>query len=218
MRRPNKPVKPTPKDGAARRQRQAPIMLPRFEMTEDRPADAVAVLGVVSSTRHGHETWVGDGWVGYLTDGASLIPGRWSGRAERWSFAPDSSEHLDAIRGRREWSVLDGYWGERAALVLDRHRQWLRARFEPRDAVQFEGNGGVRLPEAAAGEEGAAITGGWDHEHCAICWQTLGPSGQPDGWLNRPRTWVCDRCYVEFVSTRSLGFVDEQPNFPVPPR
>ena len=189
-------------------------MLPRFEVREDRPVDPVAILGVVSSTRHGQETWVGDGWIGYLTDGANLIPGRWSARAERWSFAPDSSDHLEVVRGRREWSVLDGYWGERAELVLGSSRQWSRARFEPKDAVQFEGNGGMLLTEAADGEEGTVIKGGWDHEHCAICWETLGPGGQPDGYLDPPRTWVCDRCYLQFVSTRSLGFVDEQPNLP----
>jgi hypothetical protein len=51
------------------------------------------------------------------------------------------------------------------------------------------------------------VESGWDHEHCAICWETLGPGGQAEGYVSGQRTWVCERCYLNFVERRSLDFI-----------
>jgi hypothetical protein len=51
------------------------------------------------------------------------------------------------------------------------------------------------------------VKAGWDHEHCAICWQTLGLGGQPEAYVSDHGTWVCEQCYVNFVERRSLDFI-----------
>jgi hypothetical protein len=57
---------------------------------------------------------------------------------------------------QRDWEVLDGYWGERAEIVLDQDRRWVRARFEPTDAVRLQGTAGVWLRPVSDDDEGAA--------------------------------------------------------------
>jgi len=32
------------------------------------------------------------------------------------------------------------------------------------------------------------VEGGWDHEHCEICLATLGPDGQPEGYVSEGAT------------------------------
>lgn len=187
---------------------------PRFTVKESRASEPGEVLGSVSTIRHGRETWVGDGWIGYLMCGAALIPGRWRYRprlwARRWAFVPASIDHVDAIRSRHQWSILDGYWGERAELVLDEDREWHRAKFEPTDAIAFREGGGLVMKQKTGpdSEGGQVIEGGWDHEHCAICTGKLGTGGEAEGYLSPPCTWVCERCYVQFVRTRSLDFIE----------
>ncbi len=183
-------------------------MFPRFEVTEER-SEPRAVFGCVSTTAYGRETWIGDGWIGYLMHGVTLIRGRWHRRGELWAFAPDSPGVTDAIRDQRGWSVLDSYWGERAELVLDRYREWHRARFEPTDAIQFKGTGGVWLRQAtgSAADGGEVVEGAWDHEHCEICWETLCPGGQAEGYVSPSHTWVCERCYSDFIARASLDFI-----------
>lgn len=74
----------------------------------------------------------------------------------------------------------------------------------PRRARAFPGDAGP----AGGGTRGAQVVkAGWDHEHCAICWETLGPGGQPEGYVISQRIWVCERCYVNFVERRSLDFI-----------
>jgi hypothetical protein len=154
---------------------------------------------------------IGDGWIGCLKTGAKLVFGRWHRRDDLWEFAPEESGEVDAVVTQREWEVLDGYWGERAQIVLDENRRWVRARFEPTDAIRLKGPAGVWLRPVAEADEGMATTsarafpagtrtgGGdagaaevvesaWDHEHCAICWETLGPGGQAEGYVSGQRT------------------------------
>jgi len=54
---------------------------------------------------------------------------------------------------------------------------------------------------------GELVEGGWDHEHCAICWEAIGPVDQVEGYFSAPDTWVCERCYVDYVARRSLEFI-----------
>jgi hypothetical protein len=204
-------------------------MFPVFRVAEGGAGGQAGVVGTVTRTTHGRENWIGDEWIGFLKAGAKLVAGRWHRRGDLWQFAPESQDDLDAILAQSEWEVLDGYWGERAEVVLDQTRQWDRARFRPTDAIRIQGPGGVWLRPVIRTDEDPATTvarafpagatsdggdtsgaevveAGWDHEHCTICWETLGPGGQADGFVSK-RTWVCERCYVDFVEQRSLAFI-----------
>jgi hypothetical protein len=204
-------------------------MLPVFHLREKDVGGTTGVVGIVTRTTHGREDWVGDGWIGFLKAGPRLIAGRWHRRGDLWEFAPEDADDLNLISAQPKWEVLDGYWGERAGIVLDQTRRWDKARFEPRDAIQFRGPSGIwlkpasgtdddspKLARAFPGETASAaadasgtevIKAGWDHEHCAICWETLGPGGQAEGYVSAEQTWVCERCYVDFVERRSLDFI-----------
>jgi|SRR5579864_3993539 len=144
--------------------------------------NADEVFGSVTATTYGSETWVGDGQIGYLMADDKFVSGRWHGGGDSWAFIPSDSGVMEILRPATDWVVLDGYWGERAELVFDANRKW----------------------QKALNEES-------DHNHCAICWQTLGQGGQPDGYRSEDATWICSRCYEFFVQSRSLNFIP-QPN------
>lgn len=203
-------------------------MLPKFTVRTGQGEGTGMVVGNVASTTHENENWVGEGWIGYLMDDGNLIPGRWHRREDLWAFAPENPDQCRTILGRIEWEILDGYWGVRAELVLDKTLQWFRTQFEPTDGIQTAGDncrvlrkatledatsrrifpanaerGQAQPPE----EESEIIKGGWDHEHCSICWEKISPFAQAEGYLSPPDTWVCVRCYVQYVQPRSLDFI-----------
>jgi hypothetical protein len=185
-------------------------MFPVFHVRQGAMEQSAGVVGAVTRTTHGRETWVGDGWIGFLKGGgATLIAGRWRQEADFWVFTPEDPDNVAAIRARPEWDVLDGYWGERAEIVLDQTHQWHRTRFQPADAVRVQGPAGVWFRRKIDGDTGAGevIKDGWDHEHCAICGETLGLGGQPEAYVSGQRIWVCGGCYTHFVEHGSLDFI-----------
>jgi hypothetical protein len=91
----------------------------------------------------------------------------------------------------RAYPYLDAYWGERAELVFDDSRAWCRAAFHPRDSIR--------------GNE--VIPGGWDHEHCGICWQKIAEYAQPFGLRDQDDNWLCEECYVRYVVPKSIDFI-----------
>jgi hypothetical protein len=150
-------------------------LFPRFHIIR---LDANEVLGSVTATTYGRETWVGDGHIGYLMAAGKFIVGRWHTQGDSWGFIPGDSGLIEILRPNTEWIILDGYWGERAELILDANRQWQKATYE-----------------------------GSDHNHCAICWETLGKDGQEDGYVSQDARWICSRCYESYVHPRSLEFI-----------
>lgn len=150
-------------------------MFPLFHITR---SDSGEVPGSVTATTFGTETWVGDAWIGYLIADVRPISGRWHAQGDYWGFVPDDLDAVQLLRPDTECVVLDGYWGERAELVLDLDRKWQKTGHE-----------------------------GLDHDHCAICWETIGSGGQLDGYICEDAIWTCCCCYEAFVQRRSLDFI-----------
>jgi hypothetical protein len=69
------------------------------------------------------------------------------------SFAFKNPESAPDIQPGESIRYIDGYWGERAIITLDRSLDWQELTFRPRDAIKTSPNG--RKEE---------IPGGWDHE------------------------------------------------------
>ena len=182
---------------------------PRFRVLAIREENEVALLGSLTTTTYGSETWISDGWVGDLLRDEVIIPGRWRAHGHQWAFTLEKREDLDSLRSKGEWDVLNGYWGERAEIVLDTSRQWRKMRFEVSDAIEFRNEKGRWWVRSDANEsgEGKLIEGGWDHEHCAIQWEKIGEGGQPEAYFSEPDIWVCEECYNRFVTKRSLSFI-----------
>src|SRR5207302_34276 len=89
-----------------------------------------------------------------LSGANSLNSPLWHQRGELWEFAPDNPDDLATIRARPDWDVLDGYWGERAELVLDQTRRWDKTRVQPTDAIRVQGPTGVWLRPITDTDEG----------------------------------------------------------------
>jgi hypothetical protein len=160
--------------------------------------------------------WVDENWPGCLYLGAGrFIWGRFRDvkATERiCSFCADKAEEMSELKPGARYPFLDGYWGQRAELVLKEGRHWERLRFEPSDMVCFpmkeDGLMGARLSKDAPAV-GEVVPGGWDHEHCDICWETIGLGGEPEAFFSQPDKWVCEECYTNFVTPRSLAFIGE---------
>ena len=141
--------------------------------------------------------WVKQDWIAYVyVGGGRFLWGRFrdvDAAAQTCSFWPDPYSEPWVLRAGESYPFLDWYWGTRAALVLNERLDWHRTRFEPYDSVSLDGR---------------VFPGGWDHQHCEVCWEKIGDFGQPEGFFSPPNSWVCEACYNDFIVTRSLGFVN----------
>lgn len=170
-------------------------MFPTFTLVQNQKSDTT-VTGSLSTLSHGTEKWVADGWLGCLLYESCISFGRWREASEVWIFTPENPADSKVLCSQREWTVLDQYWGERAELVLNPKRIWRRTEFTPQASVWIDKSGNRE-----------DVAGGWDHEHCGICWARIGKDGEPEGYLSQPEAWVCTRCYEAYVATRSLDFI-----------
>jgi hypothetical protein len=120
---------------------------------------------------------------------------------------------IDALVGMSAGiPIYDGYWSDRVRLVIDDRLIWARHRFTAPDAfVEPAPQGGtmwrVATPEDVARTDGKIVPGGWDHEHCDICWAKIGAGGDPEGYSTPDDHWVCVRCYEQHIACRDLSFV-----------
>ncbi|HXE53219.1 MAG TPA: ankyrin repeat domain-containing protein [Tepidisphaeraceae bacterium] len=126
------------------------------------------------------------------------------------------TEHVSpAIITGTSLPLYDDYWYDGVHLVLDIGLRWTRTQFVAPDAfIQDAPMPGWRQSRAAKpGDEGRAdgtiVPGGWDHEHCGICWRHIGSGGDPEGYVTGSNEWVCTSCYRRYVEPRDLAFVLE---------
>ena len=101
----------------------------------------------------------------------------------------------------------DWWTPQQQELVDDRSRNWQLLTFESSDAVSFQREETVVSQQASLSIEplpsGHVIRGGWDHEHCALCWQTISrhPGHQASGYSDGSK-WLCCECYERYVVPR----------------
>jgi hypothetical protein len=96
---------------------------------------------------------------------------------------------------------------KQAELVEDRARHWQAQVFRPSDAVAFPQEGGTvtrqKRPDESPIADGQVVPDGWDHEHCALCWQTISllTGDQARGYCDG-RDWLCTDCYEHYILPR----------------
>jgi hypothetical protein len=161
---------------------------------------------------------MGEGWISFLVNPeGGFVEGRF------YQFDVNTKTALFKLKEKqstklesgKSYSYLDGYWGERVALVLDNSRGWKRKPFVAQDAIAYK-SGDKRIvgkigqsPDFPIEGRGERINKGWDHEHCAICWETIDEEEHPFGYIDQTGEWVRENCYSNFVLPRSLGFLDD---------
>ncbi len=177
--------------------------LPEFavEALED-----VCVVGTFEASK-----WVSDGDGVMLLVGERLVEGQFDGvdaQARRARIRFNEPADLAQLRVRARFPFVDIYLGDKAALVLDRSKEWRLVEFQPVDAVERVA-GDVRILAKATSDDASASVeeGGWDHEHCEICYEKIGAAGLPKGWTSASDEWLCEVCYEAYLKPRSLGFI-----------
>lgn len=147
--------------------------------------------------------WIGERWSIFV-----LAPDRFRGcwveidSVDRkcWlvSLRLEDPPQTNFVEVGSTYEYLDGYWGDRAELVLDRSREWKLKTFVPKDSVRYARDGTK-----------THVPGGWDHEHCYVCQKTISHIGEVDreGYVDQEDVWVCCHCYEQYVTPRSLAFV-----------
>ena len=97
---------------------------------------------------------------------------------------------------------------QQVELVEDRSRHWRLAPFQPSDSVASESNGQTVVRKHEADDDAATaahvMPSGWDHEHCALCWQEISliPGTDHSGYTDG-RDWLCTKCHERFIIPRT---------------
>ncbi|MGE3844481.1 MAG: hypothetical protein AB7I50_23195 [Vicinamibacterales bacterium] len=159
---------------------------------------------------------VGEGYIaGLVLPAGGLVWGRFvdvNPRDHTATFELDDADHTERLVSGQAYVYLDSYWGEQAEIVLDPTRVWHHQPFAPRDAVVYDRADGAVVAQAGEATDPGArlVEGGWDHEHCVVCMETIGAGGIGGGWCSTEGDWVCQSCYQDYVLPRSLAFVNAQ--------
>lgn len=155
--------------------------------------------------------WIGEGDIAcVVTKRTEFVWGRVTDvntAARTCVFTPESEDALQELRLGDSYPQLDGYWGERAALVFDGSKVWKERQFEPTDAVRYRDDHVLGPISGKVPPGGEVVQGGWDHEHCEICWEKISRQANPIAMFAEPHHWLCCACYLRFVVPRSLEFI-----------
>jgi hypothetical protein len=89
-----------------------------------------------------------------------------------------------------------------------RTHTWRREHWQRRPALIHRVGGTVSLYHGQTFDPTKIdlVPDGWSHDHCAICWWTLGDSGTDEdciGYTDERGDWVCTECYDLFLNTNS---------------
>jgi hypothetical protein len=100
------------------------------------------------------------------------------------------------------WKVSD----VREEVEWCRTQDWEKKTFAPRSAIKQKHSWKKHEAGKLAPEKGVIIEGGWDHEHCEVCWWKIRESDNPEigvGYTNGNQ-WLCAECYAQFIEGNLL--------------
>jgi hypothetical protein len=107
-----------------------------------------------------------------------------------------------------QFPVEDWWTPDQRGLVEDRSATWRRKPWKARDAWMSP-DGSSRpceaFPDPAQPPRGMRLVkGGWDHDHCQLCWEKLAeaPHGQSEGYTDGAHRWLCIACFETYVAPR----------------
>ncbi len=170
--------------------------LPTISVTEVQ-TQSPQIKGQVNKWR-----WVGENHFAYLyLPGGIMVEGKFRNVEEATKTIAFVFTDVDVNPKISKGDVIpyfDGYWGERALIVFNNNLSWQKSTFEPSDAIKTYNDG--RKEE---------IPGGWDHEHCEICWATISQKESHNYMQSSQGDIICLECFEKYVKTRSIDFIEE---------
>jgi len=170
--------------------------LPILTVSEVKP-DSPQIKGEVSRWH-----WVGEGHIAYLyLNEDRFIEGKFRSvdeSSKRVSFAIKNPDYIPEVKPGESIPYFDGYWGERAIIVLDHSLEWNETSFKVRDAVFHYKDGTTKVEPDV-----------WDHEHCAICWATISENDNQRYMKSSQDDYVCLNCFRNYVEPKNIDFIQE---------
>ena len=145
----------------------------------------------------------------YLFSG-SMLPATSLLREIEFPDRTDFEVNLAEIIGKKLAYFGASYDRRHVSLALDPEIEWEEVHFQPHLAlaehyIDKEGKEWTKRSEFVEGTEvpkGAWLEeGGWDHEHCVFCWNTI--DAEHTGYKSQHGTyegeWVCKWCYENTI-------------------
>lgn len=158
-------------------------MFPKFKIIQImKNENKLELIGTISSDSFKDHKWVDDKWVGSLKLNDSIIFGRWYKETNDWKFIVDKEDIAKAnFAIEQEVELVDGYWGERVELVIDKSIKW-------REAIYL-------------------ATGKRDHDHCLICWARISEIENKHYLIANEQDAVCSDCFENYIKQVSFDFI-----------
>jgi len=112
-----------------------------------------------------------------------------------------------------EYAFRSWWTPDQLRVAQSEPHQWHRRCFQPSDMMAFRQPDGSRIgrkmDQEKVPQDGFVVKGGWDHEHCRLCWKTISEHEPDDhyGYVN-DSDWVCQECfdrYLKSVFGKQLG-------------
>jgi hypothetical protein len=120
---------------------------PVFTVREVSDSQLKGSLNITTyQTAYQTENWIADNCIGFLMKDGVWLYGRWHLKDDEWIFnIKESLGEKISLKAAMQLYALDGYWGDRIKLVLDKSIQWKLQTYNQKD----------------------------DHDHCSICCKTI---------------------------------------------
>lgn len=84
--------------------------------------------------------------------------------------------------------VFRSWWDMDQLAIARGGRSWERKGFVPTDSIRYHPDGSEER-----------VVGGWDHEHCRLCWETFDEK-TPFGYVSG-EDWLCGKCYDDYIAS-----------------
>jgi len=108
-------------------------------------------------------------------------------------------------------------------LIANRRMAWTRTKHLAQDAYTEKENSTVFCRMNTCDEDASdmlgpfdpskhvIIPGGWDHDHCSMCWATISQYCEKEaeqwGYESTEGEWLCDECHEKYILRGTLDFL-----------
>ena len=111
-----------------------------------------------------------------------------------------------SLQTGQEYSFGSEWTADQLAIAQSEPEKWHKECFKSSDMVAFRQPGGSslgrRMGEEEVPEDAFVVKGGWEHEHCSLCWKEISERDHDDhcGWV-KDSQWVCQECFEKYIKS-----------------